>query len=160
MAIQVTSTAFNQGQPIPQKFTGDGADVSPPLAWSGVPEGAKELALLCDDPDAPQAEPWVHWVIYKIPATAKGLPEGVERKPKPKEPAGAIQGKNSWPAKENLGYRGPLPPKGHGIHHYYFKVFALDKTLSAEPGLDKKALLKEIAGHTVAEGVLMGTYER
>ncbi len=77
MTIQMTSSAFVQGHAIPKKYTGEGEDVSPPLAWSGLPEGTKELALICDDPDAPRAEPWVHWVIYKLPADAKGLPEGV-----------------------------------------------------------------------------------
>lgn len=158
--IQVTSPAILQGRAIPKKYTGEGADVSPPLAWSGVPAAAKELALICDDPDAPQAEPWVHWVIYKIPADAKGLPEGMPRQPRLKEPEDAVQGKNSWPPDEAIGYRGPLPPKGHGVHHYYFKLYALDAPLAAEPGLDKKALLKQMRDHILAEGVLMGTYER
>ncbi|MEN6451756.1 MAG: YbhB/YbcL family Raf kinase inhibitor-like protein [Thermoguttaceae bacterium] len=160
MAIQVTSSAFVQGQPIPKKYTGEGADVSPPLAWANVPAGAKELVLICDDPDAPVAEPWVHWVIYKIPATVTSLPEGVARKDKPSDPAGAVQGKNSWPAGENIGYRGPMPPPGHGVHHYHFKVYALDTTVDAAPGLDKKAVLAKIRGHVLAEGELMGTYER
>ena len=131
MMLQVTSTAFAEGQPIPKKYTGEGTDVSPPLAWSGVPATAKELALVCDDPDAPRAEPWVHWVIYKIPVDAKGLPEGVSQKAKPKEPAGAVQGKNSWDEGENTGYRGPMPPPGHGVHHYHFKLYALDAPLEA-----------------------------
>ena len=160
MAIQVTSTAFAQGHPIPKKYTGEGADVSPPLGWSEIPAGTKELVLICDDPDAPQAEPWVHWVIYNIPATAKGLPEGVARKPRPKDPAGALQGKNSWPSGDNIGYRGPMPPKGHVVHHYHFRLYALDQQLALEPGLDKKAVLKAIAGHVIAEGELMGTYQR
>ncbi len=160
MTLEVTSTGFIQGHPIPKKYTGEGADVSPPLAWSAVPAAAKELALICDDPDAPTVEPWVHWVIYKISADAKGLPEGVPRKTKPKEPAGAVQGKNSWGEGENIGYRGPMPPPGHGVHHYYFKLYALDAPLEAEPGLDKKAVLEKIRGHVLAEGVLMGTYQR
>jgi Raf kinase inhibitor-like YbhB/YbcL family protein len=160
MAIQITSSAFAQGQVIPKKYTGEGDDVSPPLAWSGLPEGTKELALICDDPDAPRGT-WVHWVICKIPATAKGLPEGVARKAQPKDPAGAVQGKNSWPdGDENIGYRGPMPPRGDGVHHYHFKLYALDATIEAEPGLDKKALLDKIKGHILAEGELMGTYER
>jgi Raf kinase inhibitor-like YbhB/YbcL family protein len=160
MEIKVASTAFTQGHPIPKKYTGEGTDVSPPLAWSELPAETKELVLICDDPDAPQTEPWVHWVIYNIPATAKGLPEGVPRKPHPKDPVGSIQGKNSWPNNENIGYRGPMPPKGHGVHHYYFKLYALGKQLALEPGKDKKALLKAIEGHVIAEGVLMGTYQR
>jgi Raf kinase inhibitor-like YbhB/YbcL family protein len=160
MTLKLTSTAFTQGHPIPKQYTGEGADVSPPLSWSELPEGTKELALICDDPDAPTAEPWVHWVIYKIPATAKGLPEGVPRKPRPKEPAGALQGKNSWTGGENIGYRGPMPPPGHGVHHYYFKLYALDSHVSLEPGADKKTLLNAIRERIIAEGVLMGTYQR
>lgn len=159
MTIQITSSAFVQGHPIPKKYTGEGVDVSPPLSWSAIPEGTKELALICDDPDAPQAEPWVHWVIYKIPAEAKGLPEGVPRKSRLKEPPGAVQGKNSWPPSEAIGYRGPYPPPG-GVHHYYFKLYALDVLLNEEPGLDKKALMEKIQPHVLAEGVLMGTYQR
>jgi Raf kinase inhibitor-like YbhB/YbcL family protein len=159
MAIQITSSAFAQGQPIPKQYTGEGADVSPPLAWSGLPAGTKELALICDDPDAPQAEPWVHWVIYKIPADAKGLGEGVPRDRKLKEPFDALQGKNSWPAAEAIGYRGPMPPPGK-VHRYYFKLYALDVLLQAEPGLEKKALLAQMKGHVVGEGELMGTYKR
>ena len=92
MSIQITSSAFTQGHPIPKKYTGEGADVSPPLAWSGIPEGTKELVLICDDPDAPTDEPWVHWVLYKIPADVTGLPEGVPRKARLKEPPRRVAG--------------------------------------------------------------------
>jgi Raf kinase inhibitor-like YbhB/YbcL family protein len=160
MSIRVTSSAFTQGHPIPKKYTGEGEDVSPPLAWSEVPEKTKEFVLLCDDPDAPRAEPWVHWVIYNIPPIAKGLPEGVPRKTRLKEPPGALQGKNSWPDAEAIGYRGPMPPPGHGVHHYYFKLYALDAHVALEPGLDKKVLLEKINSHVLESGVLMGTYER
>jgi Raf kinase inhibitor-like YbhB/YbcL family protein len=95
-------------------------------------------------------------VLYKIPADTKGLPEGVPTEPKLKEPAGALQGKNSWPS---TGYRGPAPPAGKP-HHYHFKLFALDAPLQAEPGLDKKSLLKKIEGHILAQGEVMGTYQR
>ncbi|MGW8258439.1 MAG: YbhB/YbcL family Raf kinase inhibitor-like protein, partial [Thermoguttaceae bacterium] len=91
MSIQITSTAFQDGQPIPKKYTGDGADVSPPLAWTGIPEKTKELVLICDDPDAPTAEPWVHWVIYKIPVNVKGLKEGIPKKTRLTDPPGALQ---------------------------------------------------------------------
>ena len=155
MTIQLTSTAFTQGHPIPKKHTGDADDVSPPLAWSNLPEKTKELALICDDPDAPNGD-WVHWVIYKIPADAKGLSEGAARNAKLKEPAGALQGKNSWPS---TGYRGPMPPPGK-VHHYYFKLYALDAPLQAEPGLEKEALLERIKGHILGEGELMGTYKK
>jgi len=160
MAIEITSEAFTQGQRIPKKHTGEGDDLSPPLAWSGVPEAAKELVLICDDPDAPTAEPWVHWVIYKIPASTAGLPEGIGRKPRLKNPPGALQGKNSWPSGQTIGYRGPMPPPSHGTHHYVFKLYALEARMVAEPGLDKKTVLDEIRNHVLAEGQLVGTYER
>jgi Raf kinase inhibitor-like YbhB/YbcL family protein len=160
MAIEVTSTAFQQGHAIPKKYTGEGADVSPSLAWTGISEGAKELVLICDDPDAPTEEPWVHWVIYKIPADTKGLPEGVPRKLRLKEPQGAIQGHNSWPAADAVGYRGPMPPPGHGVHHYYFKLYAIKAHMVVEPGMNKKAILEEIHDHILDQGTLMGTYQR
>jgi Raf kinase inhibitor-like YbhB/YbcL family protein len=159
MTLTITSTAFAAGQRIPKKHTGEGADVSPALSWSGIPEGAVELALIMDDPDAPSAEPWVHWVIYKIPAGVQRLPESVPRSEKLTEPAGALQGRNSWPS-ENLGYRGPMPPPGHGPHHYHFKLYALDAALSVAPGLTKTKLLDAMRGHILAQGELIGTYQR
>jgi Raf kinase inhibitor-like YbhB/YbcL family protein len=159
MTIKITSSAFAAGLPIPKKYTGEGDDLSPPLAWSGVPEKTKELALICDDPDAPHGT-WVHWLIYKIPANATGLAEGIPREPRPKNPPGALQGVNSWPRGQNTGYRGPMPPPGHGTHHYYFKLYALDAPLVAESGLDKNGLLRVIEGHILAQGQLIGTYKR
>ena len=159
MAIELTSTAFAHGQPIPKKYSGEGSDVSPPLSWSGLPDGTSELALICDDPDAPTAEPWVHWVIYKIPAEATGLPEGIEKRPRLKQPAGVLQGRNSWPS-QNIGYRGPLPPPRHGTHRYFFKLYALDTGLELQPGATRKDLLAAIDGHILAEGQLMGMYKR
>ena len=160
MSVKVTSSAFAEGEQIPKKYTGEGQDVSPPLAWSDLPAGTQELALICDDPDAPTEEPWVHWVIYKIPTTLTGLPEGVARLLRLKTPAGVLQGLNSWPKGQNLGYRGPMPPPGHGVHHYHFTLYALEAKLVAEPGLDKKTLLREIDEHVLAEGELVGTYQR
>ncbi len=159
MPIEVTSTALKQGDWIPREHTGEGDDVSPPLAFSGVPEGAQEIAVICDDPDAPTPEPWVHWLIYGLPASVSGLPEGVPNEPHLNEPAGAVQGKNSWESGTTIGYRGPMPPPGKP-HRYYFKVYALDAKLGLEPGADKKALLQAMEGHVVAEGQLMGRYER
>jgi Raf kinase inhibitor-like YbhB/YbcL family protein len=160
MEIKVTSTAFSHGEQIPVKYTGEGEDLSPPINWSGVPEAAKELALICDDPDAPTAEPWVHWVIYKIPSTATGLPEGVAKKARLKDPPGTLQGRNSWPSGQTIGYRGPFPPPGHGTHRYFFKLYALEAKLVMEPGHDKNTLIEEIKDHVLAEGELVGTYER
>jgi Raf kinase inhibitor-like YbhB/YbcL family protein len=160
MAIQLTSPAFAEGQPIPRKYSGEGEDVSPPLSWSGLPPETKELVLICDDPDAPTAEPWVHWVIYKIPPDVAGLPEGVPPVPRLKQPPGALQGKNSWPAGQTIGYRGPLPPPNHGRHRYYFRLYALQAKLVMEPAKDKNTVLEEIGDHVLAEGQLMGTYQR
>ena len=159
MKIQVTSTAFGHGQPIPKKYTGEGEDVSPPLSWSGVPEGARELVLICDDPDAPVAEPWVHWVIYKIPASTISLPEGIGKEARLSDPTGLFQGKNSWPSGQTVGYRGPMPPPG-SPHHYRFRLYALEARLPVQSGLTKKVLLQEMRGHVLAEGELVGTYER
>ncbi|MHC4563275.1 MAG: YbhB/YbcL family Raf kinase inhibitor-like protein [Planctomycetota bacterium] len=156
-AMIVTSTAFADGKAIPRKYTGDGQDISPPIAWTKAPDGTKELALICDDPDAPRTLPWVHWVIYAIPASAHGLPEGIPAEQTPNDPAGSMQGVNSWAA---TGYRGPSPPKGHGVHHYHFKLYALDTALGLQPGMTKKALLTAMNGRILAEGELVGTYER
>jgi Raf kinase inhibitor-like YbhB/YbcL family protein len=120
MTFTITSTAFGNGQKIPTQYTGDGKDVSPSLSWNNTPSGTKEFALICDDPDAPTPEPWVHWVIYGIPVNLTSLPEGVPPIQKPAAPTGAAQGKNSW--KNAVGYRGPAPPPGHGTHHYHFRL--------------------------------------
>lgn len=157
MTITMKSEVFESGRRIPTRHTGDGQDLSPPLSWSAVPEGTKELALIVDDPDAPTREPWVHWVLYKIPADATALAEGIPSKPTLTDPKGAIQGKNTG---NQIGYKGPAPPPGHGTHHYYFRLYALDAELDLQPGIDKNALLKSMAGHILAEGELVGTYER
>jgi len=157
MALTIRSSAFADQARIPKRFTGDGEDVSPELSWSGVPAGARELALICDDPDAPTPEPWVHWVIYKIPATATGLRENIPKTGSLSEPAGALQGVNSW---GTIGYRGPAPPRGHGVHHYHFKLYVLDTALNVAAGVDKKKLLSAMQGHIVAQGELVGTYQR
>jgi len=157
MSITVTSSAFAEGQPMPRKYTADGQDVSPPLSWSGLPEKTKELALIMDDPDAPRPEPWVHWVIYKIPVTVKSLDEAIPRQERLAEPAGALQGKNSRPS-GNIGYRGPSPPSG--THHYEFKLYALGAQLDVKPGLTKDELLKAMESRVLATGKLVGTYKR
>ena len=157
MSLALRSPAFTEGQPIPRRHTGDGEDLSPPLSWSGIPAAARELALIVDDPDAPTKEPWVHWVIYKLPANEEGLVEGVPPMLRPGYPATAVQGKNSW---GSAGYRGPAPPKGHGVHRYFFKLYALDQALDLPEGLDKAGLVKAIQGHIVSQAELMGTYQR
>ena len=152
------SPAFKQNHLIPRKHTGDGDDISPALSWSEVPAATKEFALLVDDPDAPTPEPWVHWVLYKIPGATADLAEHLPPALHVPRPAGALQGRNSWP--QGIGYRGPAPPKGHGLHHYHFRLYALDKPLDIEPGLDKAALITAMHGHILAEGELVGTYQR
>jgi Raf kinase inhibitor-like YbhB/YbcL family protein len=159
MTISLTSAAFKDKGPIPAKYTGDGEDVSPPLAWDKLPNGTRELALVCDDPDAPTAQPWVHWVIYKLPPDTKTLDEGVAADPRLAKPAGALQGRNSWSDGRTIGYRGPAPPPG-AVHHYRFHLYALDAPVNLEPGLDKHALERAIQGHVLGEGLLMGTYKR
>ena len=157
MKLTITSSAFDEGQVIPKKHTGDEQDLSPALAWTGVPAEAQELVLICDDPDAPRPDPWVHWVVYGIPASVTGLPEGITTQASLTEPAKMLQGKNSW---GTIGYRGPAPPRGHGVHHYHFKLYALDATVDLLPALTKDELLTRINSHIIAEGELMGTYQR
>jgi Raf kinase inhibitor-like YbhB/YbcL family protein len=158
MSIQLSSDAFQPGAAIPRRYTADGEDVSPPLKWTGVPQNTRELALIVEDPDAPQPEPFVHWVMYKIPGDATGLPESVPAQPQLKSPASALQGQNSF--KKKIGYGGPKPPPGHGTHHYHFRVYALDEPLEVRSGLDNKALMAAMSGHILDQGELVGTYER
>ena len=124
MSIQVTSEAFAAEEMIPSKFTADGQNVSPKLQWGELPAGTRELALIVDDPDAPREQPFVHWVMYKIPPDADGLPEHLPNQTQLDSPPGAVQGKNSF---GKIGYGGPAPPSGHGTHHYHFQLYALDK---------------------------------
>lgn len=152
MKIKVTSGAFEEGGVIPARYTGDAEDISPDIAWSGIPDGAKSIAVISDDPDAPMGT-WVHWVIFNIPPELTGLAEGV-----PTDPVldnGAIQGVND---SRTIGYSGPYPPSGY--HRYYFKVYALDTMLKLKSGITKKDLLKAMEGHILAEGQLMGKYKR
>ncbi len=155
--LTVKSSAFQEGHAIPRRHTEDGEDLSPTVSWSNLPANTRELALIVDDPDAPRAEPWVHWLLYKIPATTKELPEGIPRQEKTSTPEGAAQGKNSW---GTIGYRGPAPPKRHGIHHYHFTLYAIDAALDLKPGLDKHDLMNALSGHILGHGELVGTYQR
>jgi Raf kinase inhibitor-like YbhB/YbcL family protein len=153
MKLELTSAAFEEGSTIPTQYTCDGPDVSTPLSWSGLPAGAKSLALIGDDPDAPVGT-WVHWVLYDLPpdvaALAKGLP------PDEQLANGGKQGKNDF---GKIGYCGPCPPRG-SAHRYFFKLYALDAELNLSPGATKKELLKAMEGHILAEGQLMGRYQR
>ncbi len=157
--MKLTSTAFAHKAPIPARYTGEGADLSPPMSWSGVPEGTGSFALICDDPDAVRVagRVWDHWLIWNIPATANGLPENVEKSESPANVAGARQGLNSWP---RLGYNGPMPPPGSGTHHYRFRLYALDTMLDL-PARARRADLEQVMkGHILAVAELVGTYER
>ena len=153
MKLQVGSPAFHEGGTIPRKFTADGENLSPPLEWSGVPEGTKCLALICDDPEAPMGT-WVHWVLYDIPANRTSLNEGV---PVNESVKGiGIQGITDF---KHTGYGGPAPPHGKP-HRYYFKLYALDAEPPLKPGAKKRELEKAMKGHVLAEGQLMGRYQR
>lgn len=160
MKIKLSSSAFLDGEPIPKPHTGDGVDISPPLAWEEVPSGTQELALICEDPDAPTKEPWVHWVLYKIPAGVRRLEPGMPNQARLNEPAGALQGRNSWSSGQTIGYRGPAPPPGHGVHHYHFRLFALDAPLALDESVDVRELRRAMSGHILGEGLLIGTYQR
>jgi Raf kinase inhibitor-like YbhB/YbcL family protein len=153
MKIQLNSTAFAEGKEIPVVHTCQGKDSSPPLKWSGAPTNTKSLALIADDPDAPVGT-WVHWVLYDLPPTTTELAENVERSQY--LPGGTKQGINDF---KRLGYGGPCPPPGKP-HRYYFKIYALDIVTDLKPGATKQQLLKTMEGHVLAEGQLMGTYQR
>lgn len=154
MSLILTSLAFAHMAAIPAKYTCQGADVSPPLTWSGVPAGTKSLALIVDDPDAPDpAAPkmtWVHWVLYNIPPTTEGLPEAVQTLP-----AGTREGLNDW---QRTGYGGPCPPIGR--HRYFHKLYALDVVLPDLKHPTKTQLEKAMAGHILGEAQLIGTYQK
>lgn len=154
--ITVTSSAFKQGEPVPKKYSGEGQNISPPLSWSGVPDSAAELVLICEDPDAPRGI-FTHWVLCNMSPQTTSLPEGVKPVAEPPVPAGGVQGRNGG---EKLGYTGPLPPPGHGVHHYHFRLFALDRALKLRSGLTREQVMIAIHGHVICEGEIVGTYER
>jgi len=154
MAFSLTSTAFKDGAAIPSAHTCDGADRSPPLAWSGAPPGTAAFALIADDPDAP-AGTWVHWVVYNLPAATAELPENVA-KVESLDLGGARQGRNDF---HRPGYGGPCPPPGPP-HHYFFRLYALDAPLTVRPGATKKDVEAAMQGHTLSMAQLMGTYAR
>lgn len=155
MPMNLSSTAFTPDGEIPSLHTCDGKDVSPALSWSDPPAGTRSLALIVDDPDAPDpAAPrmtWVHWVLYNLPATATGLPEGVAAAALPD---GTLEGINDW---KRPGYGGPCPPIGR--HRYFFKLYALDQELPDLDGPTKAQLEKAIQDHVLEQATLMGTYQ-
>lgn len=152
--LKVTSTAFENGQRIPAKYTGDGEDISPPLSWSGLPAGTKNIAVICDDPDAPRGT-FVHWVLYGLPAKEQGLPEGVPRTETLSN--GAVHGTNDF---GRYGYIGPSPPQGDPPHHYHFRVYALSAPLGLQPGATRAEVDIAMKGKILAQGELIGTYGR
>jgi Raf kinase inhibitor-like YbhB/YbcL family protein len=156
MALTLVSSAFVHHGEIPSRYTCDGEDLSPPLAWSGLPNKTKSLVLVVDDPDAPDpAAPkriWVHWVLYNLPPAATGLPEGVSPQALPK---GTLQGLNDW---GRTGYGGPCPPIGR--HRYFHKLYALDTVLRDHGAATKAVVEKAMQGHILAQAELTGTYQR
>ncbi|HUL02313.1 MAG TPA: YbhB/YbcL family Raf kinase inhibitor-like protein [Gemmatimonadales bacterium] len=155
MTFSLASSAFAEGTAIPVPHTCDGADRSPPLAWTDAPQGTLTFALIADDPDAPGGT-WVHWVLCDIPATLSALPENVSKADAPKELGGAVQGKND---SKRPGYAGPCPPPG-APHRYYFKLYALSKKLGLKPGVSKQDVERAMDGHVLATAQLMGHYAR
>lgn len=152
MDIQLTSSVFENEGMIPSKYSCDGDDISPPLSWSSMPEGTQTVALIADDPDAPMGT-FVHWVLFNLPANVQELPEDVPSDKKLDN--GALQGTNDF---KKIGYGGPCPPGG--THRYYFKIYALDTELDLKAGATKKDLLNAMEGHILAQGQLMGKYQR
>jgi hypothetical protein len=156
MSLTLTSTAFEPNGAIPAAYTCDDRNVSPPLAWSGVPAGTRSLVLVVDDPDAPDpAAPrmtWVHWVLHDIPPTASGLPEAVAAADLP---PGTREGVNDW---QRTGYGGPCPPIGR--HRYFHKLYALDSLLPELERPSKATLEKAMQGHVLEQAELIGTYQR
>ncbi len=147
--LEVSSPAFGWGGQIPTEHAKEGDDVSPPLQWSGLPDGTRQIAVICHDPDAPLPRGFTHWVVYGIPADATAIPGG----------GGGhfVEGINDF---GDEGYGGPQPPEGHGTHHYYFWVYALDTELDLDPGLSRADLLAAISDHIIEQNRLVGTYER
>jgi len=153
MPLKLYTAKWKPGETIPKKYTGDGADMSPPFVFEDVPPGTKAFALICDDPDAPVGT-WVHWVLYDIPGTARGLPEGV-----PKDATlsdGSRHGRNSW---NNLGYGGPSPPPGRP-HRYFFRLYALREPLGSGPGLSAKEVESAARAKSLGSAEFLGTYGR
>jgi Raf kinase inhibitor-like YbhB/YbcL family protein len=151
MSLNLTSRAFEHEGVIPDKYSKRGGNISPPLAWTGVPDSTKSLALIMDDPDAPSGI-FVHWLLYRIPRTATELSEDLPRTPK--LPNGALQGRNNF---DELGYGGPQPP--HGTHRYFFHLYALDNVPDLKPGAERSDLDRAFESHILEEAQIMGRYQ-
>ncbi len=148
--FRMTTIAFENGSTIPRMYTQEGDNISPPLKWVDAPEGTKAYALIVDDPDAPRDEPWVHWVLYGIPGDTHELIEGN---------ADDLYTSGCNTAGHHH-YDGPMPPPGHGVHQYHFKLYALSDELDLQPGATKKDLLRAMDGYILAMTEIVGTYER
>ena len=152
MVIRINSTVFEEGEPIPTRYTCSGVDISPPLEWDALPQDTKSLALICEDPDAPGGL-WTHWIIFNLPADTTHLPEHLMEREMLDN--GAKQGLNDF---GRVGYGGPCPPGG--THRYFFKIYALDIKLDLPPLIRRNEFLETITGHVLDEGQLMGVYTR
>jgi Raf kinase inhibitor-like YbhB/YbcL family protein len=148
--LKITSSAFEPQGRMPKRYGGDGDNKSPPLEWSGAPSGTKQFALVCHDPDAPLPQGFTHWVVYGIPADVTSLPED-------QGPGIFIAGNNGM---GKAGYMGPYPPPGHGVHHYYFWIYALNTAEQMKPGMNREQLLAAIKDHMLEQARVVGTYER
>lgn len=155
----VHSDSFALGAAIPRRHAGpeEGDNISPQLSWSGLPRQARELVLVCEDPDAPALSPFIHWIVRGIPPELGHLPEGLPPVAVPPTIAGVVQHQNSA---RRVGYFGPRPPPGHGVHHYYFQLFALDHPVDLPEAPTRDDLIHAMTGHLVAHGHHVGTYER
>lgn len=148
-SLKLTTAAFSAHGRIPEKYTGVGQNVSPALAWTGVPHGTKELALCCHDPDAPLPRGFTHWIVTGIAPGVTSLPEGGG--------GSFTEGANGT---GKAGYMGPMPPEGHGPHHYYFWLYALDAAPKLKAGADREAFLAAIENHVIEQARLVGVFER
>ena len=154
MNLKLISPAFNSGDTIPAKYTCIGKNISPALSWNEPPAGTQSFALIVDDPDAP-GRTWVHWVLFNIPPNTRNLPEDLPNTGKNVDPNVIYVGNNS---SGSAAYQGPCPPSG--THRYFFKLYALDTTLSLLPGATKEQILKEMENHILAQTELMGTFSK
>lgn len=150
--MKIDSPAFHNGDIIPIKYTSDGSNISPPLYWEPPPANTKSQVLICDDPDAPSGD-WVHWLLVNIPAEAKEIPEHISQEEMTQK--GMLAGCNDF---RKTTYGGPAPPSG--THRYFFRIFALDKKLDVTEGISKKDIIKEMKGHVIDKGELVGLYSR
>jgi Raf kinase inhibitor-like YbhB/YbcL family protein len=153
--IVVSTTAQRPDGRLEDRYTAYYDNISPPLSWTAVPD-VRTWAVIVEDPDAPREQPFVHWMIWNIPGEATGLPEELPNAERLITPQGAIQGRNDM---HSPGYFGPRPPAGHGLHHYYFQVFALDDTLEMGPETPLPELLNALKARTLASGEMVATYE-